>query len=91
MEKIQFIQVTPQELEDAILQGIEKQLTELKKEFTPKQPTKLLSRNKVAEMFNIDLSTVANWQKRNIITGYQIGGRILYKRSELENAIVKLK
>ncbi|WP_370477234.1 helix-turn-helix domain-containing protein [Tamlana flava] len=76
---------------EAILKGISSQLEDLKLNFQPKEPTEYLTRNEVAELLKIDLSSVHNWTKKGILTSYQIGGRVYYKRQELEDAIVKLK
>ena len=91
MEIVQFIQVTPQQLQDAIIDGVKTQLQDLKKHFQPKEPNEYLTRVEVAEMLKIDLSSVHNWTKKGILTSYQIGGRVYYKRLEIENAIVELK
>ena len=88
---IQFIQVTPEQLQDAIIEGVNSKLDDLKKGFQPKEPNEYLTRNEVAEMLKIDLSTVHNWTKKGILQSYQIGGRVYYKRNEVEDAIVKLK
>lgn len=67
------------------------QLADLKKNFQPKEPTEYLTRNEVAELFKIDLSSVHNWTKKGILQAYQISGRVYYKRTEIESAIVELK
>jgi excisionase family DNA binding protein len=91
MQNIQFIQVTPEQLKDAIIDGVKTQLQDLKVHFQPKEPTTYLTRNEVAEMLSVNLSTVHNYTKRNILQAYQIGGRVFYRRNEIENAITKLK
>ena len=88
MKQLQMIQITPDELKDLILVGIKAEFQDLKKHFQPKQPTEYLTRNEVAKMFKIDLSTVHNWTKKGILTSFQIGGRILYKRDDVEKEIV---
>ena len=90
-KNIQFIQVTPEQLQEAIIEGVKIQIDDLKKHLQPKEPTKYLTRKGVAEMLSVDLSTVHNYTKRKILQAYQIGGRVFYKRSEVEQAIVKLK
>ena len=91
MEKVQFIQVTPQELQKAIIDGVKSQLDELKKSFQPKEPTDFMTRSEVAELLKINLSTVHNWTKNGTLISYGIGGtRIYYKRKEIESAIIKL-
>lgn len=91
METVQFIQTSPQQLKELISNDVREQLEELKKTFQPKEPNEYLTRNNVAEMLSVDLSTVHNWTKKGILHAKQIGGRILYLRDEVECAIVKLK
>ncbi|WNW01548.1 helix-turn-helix domain-containing protein [Tenacibaculum sp. HL-MS23] len=90
MAVIQFIQLTPQELQNAILTGVKEQLNELKNSFQPKEPTTYLTRTEVSKLLSVDISTVHNLSVKGILQKYQIGGRILYKRNEVEDAIVKL-
>ena len=88
---IQFVQVTPEELKNEIIDGLRLQLDDIKKHLQPKEPTKYLTRNNVSEMLSCDLSTVHNYTVRKILQSYQIGSRVYYKRDEVENAIVKLR
>ena len=87
---IQFIQSSPEELENRIINRFKNELENLKSDFQPKQPTEYLTRNQVKEMLNVDLSTIHNWTKRGKLQAYGIGNRIYYKRSEIEQAIVPL-
>lgn len=89
--QIQFIGTTPTALIDLIDNTVKKRLEDLKKNFQPKEPTEYLTRNDVAQMLKIDLSSVHNWTKKGILKAYQISGRIYYKRVEIETAIVELK
>ncbi len=50
-----------------------------------------LTRRDLASLLDIDISTVHNWSKRGILNPYGIGGRVYYKRSEVEAAIIELK
>lgn len=87
---IQFVQVTPDELKNAIIEGVKLQLDEIKKHLQPIEPTEYLTRNEVSKMLSCDLSTVHNYTKRKILQAWQIGSRVYYKRDEVENSIVKL-
>ena len=74
------------------LDKIKSKLEELEKKFQPKEPTKYVTRNFVAdEMLHCDLSTVHNLTVKGILTKYQIGGRVLYIHEEVENAIIQIK
>ena len=88
MQKIQL--ELPQDFQ-ADIQFIKSEIKDLKKNFQPKEPIEYLTRGEVAELLKIDLSSVHNWTKKGILTSYQIGGRVYYKRAEIENSIVKLK
>lgn len=90
MKTIQFIGVTPKELEKSITESVKTCLNEIKENFEPKTPTDYIDRAEVAEMCKVDVSTVHNWRSKGYISSYQIGRRVLYKRSEVEDAMVKL-
>ncbi|GGK41928.1 MULTISPECIES: helix-turn-helix domain-containing protein [Flavobacteriaceae] len=91
MPTVQFIQVTPEQLQNAIIEGVKIQLEELKKNFEPKTPIEYLGRQETADLLKVDVSSIHNWTKRGILQSYGISGRVYYKRSEIEKAIVKLK
>jgi hypothetical protein len=81
------------ELPNNVLNDIEyikQTLTNLQKHFQPKEPNEYLTRLEVSKLLKIDLSSVHNWTKKGLLQSYQIGGRVYYKRKEVENAIVKL-
>lgn len=90
MDTILFSGTNSQEFKKEILDEIKSFIQELN--FLQKEePTSdLLTRQQVAEMFSIDLSTVHNWTKKRKLIPYGMGGRIYYKRSEIEQAIIPL-
>lgn len=90
MEKLQFIQTTPQQLQDAIIEGIKIHLEEIKEHIQLKTPTKYISRSDLAESLDVNLSTIHNWTKKGKLKSYGLGGKVYYKWDEVEEAIVKL-
>ena len=72
------------------IEYIKNEIANIKKSFQPKEPAEFLTRQEVSSLLKINLSSVHNWSKRKILQSYQIGGRVYYKRSEVENAIIKL-
>jgi hypothetical protein len=42
-------------------------------------------------MLKISLPTLNEYTKKRILTGYRVGVRVLYKQSEIELALVKMK
>ncbi|WP_037319454.1 helix-turn-helix domain-containing protein [Salegentibacter sp. Hel_I_6] len=88
---IQFIQITPQQLQEQILAGVKIQLEELKKDFQPKTPEEYLSRKETAALLKVNLSTLHAWANKGTITPFGINGRVYFKRSEIENVLTPLK
>ena len=87
---IQFIQYTPEQLQSEINAGVKSQLDNFLKHFTPKQPNEYLTRQDVAKMFNVDLSTVHNWCKSKKLNPLGIGSRVYFLRSEIEESLKPL-
>lgn len=88
--QVQFISVTPQQLQDAIIAGVKTQLEELKKDFQPKEPTEWLTRNDLKQLLKVDLSTIHNWCKKGKLKSYGIGARVYFKRDEVESLLTPL-
>ena len=90
-ESFQLIQLTTEELKAIFGEVIKTQLDDVKKHLQPKEPNRYLTRQDVANMLQIDLSSVWNWTNKGILKPHQISGRVYYKLDEVENAIVELK
>ena len=90
MGTIQFIQVTPEQLQNQIANGIKSQLDEFLKHFKPKQPNEYLSRKEVADMFGVDISTVHNWCKSGKLKPLGLGARVYFLRSDIEESLIPL-
>jgi hypothetical protein len=74
------------------IEFIKNELKELKSKFTPKEPAQFVTRKYVMdEMLHCGITTLHKLSVKGVLTKYQCGGRILYKRDEVESAIVKLK
>lgn len=87
---IQFIQISPEQLQSEITKGVKAHLDEFLQNFKPKQPTDYLTRKEVAELFKVDISTIANWQKNGKLKPYAISGRVYFKRSDIEESLTPL-
>lgn len=90
MSAIQFIQVTPEQLQAEITAGVKRQLDEFLKHFTPKLPAEYLTRKDVAEMFSVDITTVHNWCKSGKLKPLGLGSRVYFLRSEIEESLIRL-
>ena len=78
MQTVQFIQYTPEQLQKEISNGVKIQLQEFLKHFKPVQPAEYLTRQQVAKMFDVDLSTVHNWSKSGKLKPLGIGSRVYF-------------
>ena len=87
MQNVQLINVSPQELQSEISNGIKAHLDAFLVKFQPKQPNDYLTRQEVAAMFNVDLSTIANWQKNGKLKPLGLGGRVYFLRSDIEASL----
>lgn len=90
MEKIQVFEITPEELVARVVNEL-KQSQQLANPQTISQPEEYLTVKDVAELFHISIATVNNWKREGILVAYQIGGKIFFKRAEIENSLVQLK
>lgn len=57
----------------------------------PQQAEKYLTRKETAALLNISLPTLTHYTKHGIIIGNRIGARVLYKRSEITNALQQIR
>lgn len=90
MATVQFIQYTPEQLQTEITAGVKSQLDDFLKHFKPKQPNEYLTRQEVAQMFNVDISTVHNWCKSKRLNPLGLGSRVYFLRSEVEASLKPL-
>lgn len=53
-------------------------------ERTEKTPTEYLTRRQLADLLSIDLATAHRWAKEGKLPSYRLGGRVYFKRAEVE-------
>lgn len=90
MEAIQFIQYSPEQLQNEIKAGVKIQLQDFLEHYKPKQPNEYLTRQEVAKMFNVDISTIHNWCKAKRLNPLGLGSRVYFLRSEIEQSLKPL-
>ena len=57
------------------------------KPVTDETATGYLKREEVAKLLRVSLPTLHDWTKSGIIKAYRIGGRVLYKESEVKGSL----
>ena len=83
--------VSPQDLQTIIESAIDSRLTPLLNKLSSKpESNELLTRNEVCEIFKIDLSTLHHWRKKGKIKASGIGGRVYFKRLDVEAALTAI-
>ena len=87
---IQFFQVTPGQLQEAIIAGVRLEIEKLRRDLQVKAPEEFLTRKEVCDMLKVDLSTLYNWTKKGKLRAYGIGYRVYYKKGEIEAALIML-
>jgi excisionase family DNA binding protein len=90
MPTVEFIQITPEKLQESISEVLKNQFEDLKAHFQPKEPLEFLTRQEVAKLLKVNLSTIHNWCKSGKLLPYGIGSRIYFKRTDLERCIIPL-
>ena len=85
-EMIQILNVTKDELIQIVKEGVK---LELNRQKAIGQTTfnnsheKYLSRSETAELLHVTEVTLNNWEKKNILIPKRIGGRVLYKETDV--------
>ena len=80
---------TPEELTGIIHNAIREVVKEIPSQASTPPSETLLTRKETADKLKISLVTLNDWTKRGIIQSYLIGGRVLYKDSEIEASLHK--
>lgn len=90
MSAIQFVATSPQDLKNEITADVKVILDDFLEKFKPVQPADYLTRQQVAKMFDVDLSTVHNWGKSGKLKPLGIGSRVYFLRSDIEACLIPL-
>lgn len=91
---LQIIQDTEEfekRIDSKLIQLENNLLSKLKKEFQPKNPEEYLSRSEVAKLLKVTTATLDRWTEQGKLTRYGLGARVFYKRTEVEESLVRLK
>ena len=90
MSAIQFVATSPQDLKNEITADVKVVLDDFLKHFKPVQPAEYLTRQTVAKMFDVDLSTIHNWCKSGKLKPLGIGSRVYFLRADIEACLIPL-
>jgi hypothetical protein len=82
--------LTVEQLQQIIGTSVKNGIQQLQKDLQPLQPNEYLTRQEVAKMFSIDISSVNNWSKNGKLKPLGMGGRVYFLRSDVEASIKPL-
>ena len=86
MKKEIFISLEIEDLENLIRNCIREELKEMTSQG---ENAELLKANEVCEYLRISKVTLYKWLKQGKITGYHLGTRLFFKRTDVDNALIK--
>ncbi len=90
MERIILNEMTPDELKELIREEINEGI--LKLTFPPSEDKpEYINRNEVSRILGISRTTTYVWQEAGILNPYTVGTRIRFLRSEVLEALRKVK
>jgi excisionase family DNA binding protein len=81
---------TPEEFKEALLADLKTELQLFCKNFQPIQQPTYLTREEVAEILKISMSTISEWNRKGILNPYRLGNTIRYKSNELDKVLIKI-
>ena len=81
--------LSPEQI-SSMFQELKRDISALKVQKEKPNTDGYLTRQEVADMLKCDLSTVHNWTKAGTLNAYQIGGRVYYKKSEIEASMIPI-
>jgi hypothetical protein len=82
---------TTEELIEIFRQVVKQEVRAIQPIPFPTASETLLSRRETADKLKVSLVTLNDWSRRGLIQSYIIGGRVLYKQSEIEASLHQVK
>jgi hypothetical protein len=74
----------------SLFESLRNEIQDIKQNLEPKLPAEYIARLELSKMLDVDISTIHNWTVKGILKKHCIGNRVYYKRSEIEEALVKI-
>lgn len=87
---LQINGVTPQELKESIIADFRTELEKFSKNFQPIEQPEYLTRDEVAGILKISMSTISDWNRKGILNPYRLGNTIRYKSNELDQVLIQI-
>lgn len=82
-----FTSISSEELKDLIQDCINLEFTKISN--LSQQPSDLIKAKEATELLQVSKVTLYNWMKDGLISGYYLGSRLYFKKSELVESLSK--
>jgi hypothetical protein len=90
---MKIVQITEFELKDILAQERQKTIEKVVETFNNisgfSKQSDLLSRDDTCKYFGISKPCLHDWTRKGILKSYKVGGRVFYKRKEIESLTIK--
>ena len=86
----QVFGISPNELKQDIINDIKTEINYIAQTFQPIKPREYLTRKEVAKILKVSLVTLHSWNKKKILNPYRLGNLIRYKRTEIDEALIRI-
>lgn len=70
---------------------IEEKLRQFKQEQPKFSGDEFITRQEVCKLLRISLGTLHSYTKDGTLNGYRIGGRVLYRKDEIEKSLIEIQ
>ncbi len=80
-----------EELKDIIGDIVEAKLRQFRQTEPAKTDNVYITRRDVCNLLKISLATLHSYTKDGTLNGYKIGGRVLYKKDEIERSLIEIQ
>jgi excisionase family DNA binding protein len=90
MDKLKLVHVTPEQLEQLIRDAVKESFEAHQKVPKNDESITYLDKSEAAKILKISISTVNNWSRQGKLNPHGLGGRVYFKLSEIDQAMVPL-
>ena len=79
-----------EEVKEMIRELVRAELKQLMPQGQTARPTEYTTRQEAGKLHKVSLPTLTEWNKKGIIKPYRLGNLVRYKKSELDQALIKI-
>jgi excisionase family DNA binding protein len=85
--KIQLYELSPEDFKTEILNGVRSELQDIYQKLKAQEEIKWISRQEAADKLGVSFVTLNKWNHKNILHAHKIGGKVLYKLTDVQDKL----